>query len=106
MSDHEAILSGAYPRALLHGQAPAAQVLDTLKQVAREQVFMRPEVEALELEGYAALRGVLSTYACLLALPAAQFERLLAGNGGASSSSPGGCSTGCRPATSRPTGWR
>ena len=79
---HEAILSGAYPRALLHGQAPAAQVLDTLKQVAREQVFMRPEVEALELEGYAALRGVLSTYACLLALPAAQFERLLAGNGG------------------------
>lgn len=82
VSDHEAILSGAYPRALLHGQAPAAQVLDTLKQVAREQVFMRPEVEALELEGYAALRGVLSTYACLLALPAAQFERLLAGNGG------------------------
>lgn len=82
VSDHEAILSGAYPRALLHGQAPAAQVLDTLKQVAREQVFMRPEVEALELEGYAALRGVLSTYACLMALPAAQFERLLAGNGG------------------------
>ncbi|AVP93157.1 dGTPase [Aeromonas rivipollensis] len=82
VNDHEAILSGAYPRALLHGQAPAAQVLDTLKQVAREQVFMRPEVEALELEGYAALRGVLSTYACLLALPAAQFERLLAGNGG------------------------
>ncbi|WP_461601928.1 dGTPase [Aeromonas rivipollensis] len=82
VSDHEAILSGAYPRALLHGQAPAAQVLDTLKQVAHEQVFMRPEVEALELEGYAALRGVLSTYACLLALPAAQFERLLAGNGG------------------------
>ncbi len=57
-------------------------MLDTLKRVAREQVFMRPEVEALELEGYAALRGVLSTYACLLALPAAQFERLLAGNGG------------------------
>nr|MBP8158744.1 dGTPase [Aeromonas sp.] len=59
-----------------------AMVLDTLKQVAREQVFMRPEVEALELEGYAALRGVLSTYACLLALPASQFERLLAGQGG------------------------
>jgi len=75
-------LSGAYPRALLHGQAPAARVLDTLKRVAREQVFMRPEVEALELEGHAALRGVLSTYSCLLALPAAQFERLLASNGG------------------------
>ncbi|EKP0276884.1 dGTPase [Aeromonas bestiarum] len=82
VSEHDIILSGAYPQALLHGQAPAAQVLDTLKQVAREQVFMRPEVEALELEGYAALRGVLSTYACLLALPASQFERLLAGQGG------------------------
>jgi dGTPase len=82
VSEHPQILSGAYPQALLHGQAPAARVLDTLKQVARELVFMRPEVEALELEGYAALRGVLSTYACLLALPASQFERLLAGNGG------------------------
>ena len=82
VSEHDAILSGAYPQALLHGQAPAARVLDVLKQVAREQVFMRPEVEALELEGYAALRGVLSTYACLLALPATQFEKLLAGKGG------------------------
>ncbi|MBL0569427.1 dGTPase [Aeromonas hydrophila] len=82
VSEHPQILSGAYPQALLHGQAPAARVLDTLKQVARELVFMRPEVEALELEGYAALRGVLSTYACLLALPAVQFERLLTGQGG------------------------
>lgn len=82
VSEHDEILSGAYPRALLHGQAPAARVLDVLKQVAKAQVFMRPEVEALELEGYAALRGVLSTYACLLALPASQFERLLAGDGG------------------------
>lgn len=82
VAEHDQILSGAYPQALLHGQAPAARVLDTLKRVARELVFMRPEVEALELEGYAALRGVLSTYACLLALPASQFERLLAGNGG------------------------
>ncbi|HEA3131858.1 TPA: dGTPase [Aeromonas hydrophila] len=82
VSEHPQILSGVYPQALLHGQAPAARVLDTLKQVARELVFMRPEVEALELEGYAALRGVLSTYACLLALPAVQFERLLTGQGG------------------------
>lgn len=83
LAEHEAILCGSYPHALLSGQAPAARVLETLKQVAREQVFMRPEVEALELEGYAALRGVLSTYSCLLALPEPQFERLLAGVGGA-----------------------
>ncbi|MCS3461715.1 dGTPase [Aeromonas sp. BIGb0445] len=83
LAEHEAILCGSYPHALLSGQAPAARVLETLKQVAREQVFMRPEVEALELEGYAALRGVLSTYSCLLALPEPQFARLLAGAGGA-----------------------
>lgn len=82
VAEHAAILSGAYPCSLLHGQAPAARVLDVLKQVAREQVFMRPEVEALELEGHAALRGVLSTYACLLALPVSRFEQLLAGKGG------------------------
>ncbi|MGY3863245.1 dGTPase [Aeromonas lacus] len=82
ISEHEAILQGSYPQALLHGQAPAARVLDILKQVARAQVFMRPEVEALELEGYAALRGVLATYSCLLAMPSGQFSRLLAGEGG------------------------
>lgn len=82
VDEHDAILRGSYPHALLHGQAPAARVLDMLKQVARELVFRRPEVEALELEGYAALRGVLSTYACLLAMPAGQFARLLAGEGG------------------------
>lgn len=82
VDEHDAILRGSYPQALLHGQAPAARVLDMLKQVARELVFRRPEVEALELEGYAALRGVLSTYACLLAMPAGQFVRLLAGEGG------------------------
>ncbi|MFQ2224851.1 dGTPase [Aeromonas enteropelogenes] len=82
VDEHDAILRGSYPQALLHGQAPAARVLDMLKQVARELVFRRPEVEALELEGYAALRGVLSTYACLLAMPAGKFARLLAGEGG------------------------
>ncbi|PJG59318.1 dGTPase [Aeromonas cavernicola] len=79
--EHQAILLGSYPHALLHNQAPAARVLEILKQVARQLVFMRPEVEALELEGYAALRGVLSTYSCLLAIPAPTFARLLAGEG-------------------------
>lgn len=82
VSEHQAIVQGSYSQALLHGQAPAARVLDILKQVARDQVFMRPEVEALELEGYAALRGVLTSYACLLAMPVSQFARLLAGEGG------------------------
>jgi dGTPase len=42
-------------------------------------VFLRPEVEALELEGYAALRGVLETYSELLTLPATAFAAQLEG---------------------------
>ncbi|MEW7867374.1 dGTPase [Aeromonas diversa] len=79
LMEHEAILSGRYPRPLLHGQSAPARALDLLRRVAREEVFLRPEVEALELEGYAALRTVLDTYGELLALPAARFQGLLAG---------------------------
>ncbi|TNI67290.1 dGTPase, partial [Aeromonas salmonicida] len=66
LAEHEAILAGRYPRPLLHGQTAPARALDRLRQVAREEVFLRPEVEALELEGYAALRTVLDTYGELL----------------------------------------
>lgn len=106
VSEHQAILQGSYPQALLHGQAPAARVLDILKRVARELVFMRPEVEALELEGYAALRGVLTSYACLLSLPAPQFARLLAGEGVRRFSLRAASITVSRPAISRPIDWR
>ncbi|ALP42815.1 dGTPase [Aeromonas schubertii] len=80
LAEHEAILAGRYPRPLLHGQTAPARALDRLRQVAREEVFLRPEVEALELEGYAALRTVLDTYGELLALPADRFQGLLAGD--------------------------
>ncbi|MBZ6067320.1 dGTPase [Aeromonas schubertii] len=80
LAEHEAILAGCYPRPLLHGQTAPARALDRLRQVAREEVFLRPEVEALELEGYAALRTVLDTYGELLALPADRFQGLLAGD--------------------------
>ena len=96
----------AYPQALLHGQAPAARVLDTLKRVARELVFMRPEVEALELEGYAALRGCSPPTPACWPCPPASSSGCSRATAGASSSLPGGCSTASLPATSRRTGWR
>ncbi len=106
VSEHPQILSGAYPQALLHGQAPAARVLDTLKQVARELVFMRPEVEALELE-------VMPPCAvCSPPMPACWRCRPRSssgcwpGRGAASCSSLAGCSIDCRPVISRHTGWR
>ncbi|MGL5949403.1 MAG: dGTPase [Aeromonas sp.] len=78
-----AMLRGDYPWALLDGDSRAAHLLTLLKTVARREVFMRPEVEALELEGYAALRGVLDGYRPLLAMPAAEFAALLAGRASA-----------------------
>lgn len=77
---HEAILAGESVAALADEPAPAARVLRLLKRVAREQVFRRREVEALELEGHAALRGVLNHYASLLRLSRESFGAL--GRGG------------------------
>lgn len=73
-----ALLSGEMSLSLL-ADAPAARVLARLKQVAREQVFGQREVEALELQGHAAIGGVLDHYACLLALPQAAFAALAEG---------------------------
>lgn len=85
LAHHDAILAGSHDEPLLHGQSPAALALETLRQVARRHVFKRREVESLELEGFAALRGILGTYATLLALPGAEFQAVLEGNGGPSS---------------------
>ncbi|WP_409422351.1 dGTPase [Pseudaeromonas sp. ZJS20] len=72
------LLAGEAVAGLLR-DSPAARVLARLKQVAREQVFSQREVEALELQGHAAIGGVLDHYACLLAMPAADFAALALG---------------------------
>ncbi|MCD8546906.1 MAG: dGTPase [Aeromonadaceae bacterium] len=69
------LLAGEAVAGLLR-DSPAARVLERLKQVARQQVFRQREVEALELQGHAAIGGVLDHYGCLLALPAAEFAAL------------------------------
>ena len=75
------ILAGQFASPLLADQHPAVETLSLLRRLAREQIFTRREVEALELEGYAALWGVLERYARLLALPRRDFSELLAGTG-------------------------
>lgn len=74
------LLAGEAVSGLLR-DSPAARVLARLKQVARQQVFSQREVEALELQGHAAIGGVLDHYACLLAMPAADFAALALGGG-------------------------
>ena len=75
------ILSGRFVGHLLEQEHPAINVLNALKQLARQSIFGQREVESLELSGYAAVRGVLLTYSELLALPATVFRRLLNGEG-------------------------
>ena len=63
-----AILAGQFSGTLLAAGHPAVELLSLLRQLAREQIFRYREIEALELEGHAALTGVLDCYGCLLRL--------------------------------------
>ncbi|WP_417617349.1 dGTPase [Oceanisphaera sp.] len=71
-----AILDGSHNASLLDVDQAPAQALQWLKDFAHRQVFNRREVEALELSGFAALKGVLEAFAPLLALPAQEFTSL------------------------------
>ena len=71
-----AILDGSHNSPLLDVEQAPAQALQWLKDFAHRQVFNRREVEALELSGFAALKGVLEAFAPLLALPQQEFISL------------------------------
>ena len=72
----QAILEGSHDAPLLAVEQAPAQALQWLKDFAHRQVFNRREVEALELSGFAALKGVLEAFAPLLALPEQEFTSL------------------------------
>ena len=50
-----------------------------MKNVAYKHVFKHPEVETLELKGYAALKGLLDHYMPLLEISNKEFEKLIEG---------------------------
>ena len=80
---HEsAILDGHFAGSLLARGHPAIELLSLLRQLARDRIFRCREIEALELEGYAALTGVLDSYGRLLTLTHAEFMALLADDEG------------------------
>ena len=81
MAEEANILAGQFASPLLGSQHPCVAVLSALRRIARQQIFTRREVQALELQGHAALSGVLGCYQRLLALPRAAFTGLLAGRG-------------------------
>ncbi|MGO3229482.1 MAG: dGTPase [Oceanisphaera sp.] len=76
LAHHDAILAGEHSEPLLAVEQAPAQALQWLKDFARRQIFNRREVEALELAGFAALKGVLEAFSPLLALPEQEFISL------------------------------
>ena len=71
---------GHFNRALLEDNSQFHAITRCFKQVARQHVFSHSEVEALELQGYAILSGLLDIYRPLLQANREEFDRLLSGN--------------------------
>lgn len=71
-----AILDGSHDQPLLAVEQAPAQALQWLKDFAQQEVFKHREVEALELAGFSALKGILGAFAPLLALPESEFTSL------------------------------
>lgn len=71
-----AIVAGQHHEPLLAVPQAPAEALHWLKNFAHRQVFNRREVEALELAGFAALKGILEAFAPLLALSESEFTSL------------------------------
>ena len=79
LAEEPAILAGQFASPLLGSRHPCVAVLSALRRIARQQIFTRREVQALELQGHGAMSGVLACYQRLLALPRTEFTALLAG---------------------------
>ncbi|MGO4999229.1 dGTPase [Oceanisphaera sp. W20_SRM_FM3] len=76
LAHQAAILAGSHDQPLLAVEQAPAQALQWLKDFAQREVFKHREVEALELAGFAALKGILGAFAPLLALPESEFTSL------------------------------
>lgn len=75
----EPVFHGTLDRALLEDASPANAIVQTFKDVAREQVFCHREVETLHLQGYRILQGLLEFYAPLLRVAPQDFIALTEG---------------------------
>ncbi|WP_417763073.1 dGTPase [Shewanella sp.] len=76
----DAIFKGELNRALLEDNSHCHAITETLKQVARREVFCHREIEKLELQGYHIIGSLLQHYAPLLKLTSAEFMALVDGS--------------------------
>lgn len=78
LTNIEAIYHGSFNEALLEDNSYAHAITETLKAVARKFAFCHREVEAMELQGYKVISGLLDAYQPLLKLPRHIFEQVAA----------------------------
>ncbi len=73
LANHEAIFTGSFTESLLDGSNCCHFATETLRRIAFDHVFATPEVENLELKGYAVISGLLNIYSPLIDLGCDQF---------------------------------
>ena len=74
----EACYDGSLNQALLEDKSHAHALSETFKQVARKYAFCHKEVEAMELQGYRIISGLLDCYRPILELSRSEFEKVQA----------------------------
>lgn len=71
------IFVGEFNHALLEDDSSFSQLLKLYKKVAGRHVFIHPDVEQLELQGYRVISGLLEIYKPLLQLSRQDFSELV-----------------------------
>jgi dGTPase len=77
VENHDAVFNGTLDGSLLDGCDKYHLATETLKDLALCNVFNHPEVENLELKGYAVISGLLKIYSSLMTLSFENFKNLV-----------------------------
>jgi dGTPase len=77
VKNHNAVFNGTLDGSLLDGCDKYHLATETLKDLAVCNVFNHPEVENLELKGYAVISGLLKIYSPLMTLSFEDFKTLV-----------------------------
>lgn len=76
IENHESIFNGLLDESLLDGSDEYNLATETLRKIAKENVFSYPEVENLELKGYSVISGLLKIYSPIVDLDFKKFKEL------------------------------
>jgi len=80
IENHEKVFHGELDESLLDGNDEFNLATETFRNVAVNNVFNNPEVENLELKGYAIISGLLNIYTPLIELSFEKFKVLVIKN--------------------------